>query len=115
MKSANKLMMKYSAEFALRSFCFGFLFWVSFASAFIFGANNLARVELGLRRPAPCPPLFPTCSSSPNSLSLFFSLSLFLSMLPPSCDLWQEEDVEEEGGDDVPEIEIVVVVECGMR
>lgn len=36
-------------------------------------------------------------------------------MLPHSCDLWQEEDVEEEGGDDVPEIEIVVVVECGMR
>lgn len=92
MKSANKLMMKYSAEFALRSFCFGFLFWVSF------GANNLARVELGLRGPPPLPPLLcPTCSASPNSYSLSLSLSLFLSMLPHSCDLWQAEDAKERG------------------
>lgn len=108
MKSANKLMMKYSAEFALRSFCFGFLFWVSFASAFIFGANNLARVELGFLPSLPSPQR----ALPPPTQS--FSLSLFLSMLPHSCDLWQEEDAEEEGHD-VPEIEIVVVVECGMR
>lgn len=77
MKSANKLMMKYSAEFALRSFCFGFLFWVSF------GANNLARVELGLRGP---PPPFLTSSAlralppPTHSLSLSFSLFVFVNV-----------------------------------